>query len=248
MWDMKWPSRERLAQAGYGVAAWLVMGAVAVPCWLLVLALPKLTWRWRATWVASRLLSLALGISLGVRGELPPRRTPCIIVANHASILDSFVLCAIFADPIVFVAGGDLARHRITGPFLRRLGCVFVRTEAGPGRSSVRAALSELEEAARGGGRLVFFPEGGLSPEPGVRRFQLGAFVVASQVGRPVVPLAILGTREILPPNARLPRRCDVEVRVGKAVDPTGPGWAAARDVASQARSAIEALLSESAA
>ena len=244
---MKWPSRERLAQVGYGVAAWLVMGAVAVPCWALVLALPKLTWRWRATWVAARLLCLALGISVEVRGELPARRTPCIIVANHASILDSFVLCAIFADPVVFVAGGDLARHRITGPFLRRLGCVFVRTEAEPGLSSVRAALTELAEAAREGARLVFFPEGSLSPEAGVRRFQLGAFVVASQVDRPVVPLAILGTREILPPNARLPRRCHVEVRVGQAVEPTGPGWAAARDVAGQARSAIEALLSETA-
>ena len=164
MRDVKWPSRERLAQVGYGVAAWLVMGAVAVPCWLLVLALPKLTWRWRATWGAARLLSLALGISLEVRGQLPARRTPCIIVANHASIIDSFVLCAIFADPVVFVAGGDLARHRITGPFLRRLGSVFVRTEAGPGRSSVRAALTELEEAARGGDVWSFSPRAVSAP------------------------------------------------------------------------------------
>lgn len=123
------------------------------------------------------------------------------------------------------------------------------RPHGGGARPVVRAGRPDRAGGSGAwGGRLVFFPEGGLSPEPGVRRFQLGAFVVASQVGLPVVPLAILGTREILPPNARLPRRCDVEVRVGKAVDPTVPGWAAARDVASQARSAIEALLSESAA
>jgi 1-acyl-sn-glycerol-3-phosphate acyltransferase len=244
MWSMKWPSPGRLSQVAYGVAAWLMMGAVGVPCWLLVLALPKLSWRWRATWGAVRLLCLGLGISVEVRGELPTRQTPCIIVANHASILDSFVFCAVFAEPVVFVAGGDLARQKITGPFLRRLGCVFVRAEEGAGPSSVRAALAELAAVARAGERLVFFPEGGLSPDPGVRRFQLGAFVVASQVGRPVVPLAILGTRQILPPNARLPRHCDVEVRVGHALTSTGNGFAAARDVAGQARSAIEALLS----
>ena len=73
----------------------------------------------------------------------------------------------------------------------------------------------------------------------------LGAFVVASEVGRPVVPLAILGTREILSPGARLPRHGDVQVRVGDALVATGPGWASARDVAGQAKSAIEVLLSE---
>jgi 1-acyl-sn-glycerol-3-phosphate acyltransferase len=245
MWSMKWPLVRRLSQVGYGVAAWLIMGAVGVPCWLLVLVLPRLSWRWRTTWAAVRLLCLGLRIGVDVQGQLPTRQTACIIVANHASILDSFVLFGVFADPVVFVAGGDLARHKITGPFLRRLGCVFVRTEANSGPSSVRAALAELEGEARAGGRLVFFPEGGLSPEPGVRRFQLGAFVVASQVGRPVVPLAILGTREILPPNARLPRHSDVQVRVGGPLEPAGPGWASARNVADQAKSAIEDLLSE---
>ena len=230
------------------MAAWLIMGAVGVPCWILVLVLPKLSWRWRATWCAVRLLSLGLRIRVEVRGELPPRQMPCIIVANHGSILDSFVLVGIFPDPVVFVAGGDLARHKIAGPFLRRLGSVFVRTESGSGPSSVRAALADLAAAARAGGRLVFFPEGGLSPEPGARRFQLGAFVVAGEVGRPVVPLAILGPREILPPNARLPRHCDVQVRVGATLVPAGPGWASARDVAGQASSAIKALLSEGAA
>jgi 1-acyl-sn-glycerol-3-phosphate acyltransferase len=167
-----------------------------------------------------------------------------VIVANHQSYLDSFVLVTLFRDPVVFTAGGVLAGQRIAGPFLRRIGCIFVRLEAGAGRSSVRGVLSALASQVREGRRLVFFPEGGLADDPGLRRFQLGAFVVAGEAGCPVVPLAIVGTREMLPPGARLPRRAALQVRVGQPIGPAGSGWPAAHQVARQAHDAVGALLS----
>ncbi len=241
--NRRWWSR--LSEIAYGVAGWGIMGLVAVPCWLLVLSLPRLSWRWRATWTAVHTLSICLRIPLEVVGELPPPGKPGVIVANHESILDSFALVAAFRDPVVFVAGGGLAVHPVTGPFLRRLGAAFVRVEEAPDRSSVKAVLAELGDLTRAGNQLVFFPEGGLSVEPGLRRFQLGAFVVSGEVGSPVVPVAILGTRGVLPPGARLPRRSEVEVRVGAPLGPAQPGWRAAHETARQARAAIETLLDE---
>jgi 1-acyl-sn-glycerol-3-phosphate acyltransferase len=235
-------SWSRLSEMMYGAAAWAVMGLVAVPCWLLVLSLPRLSWRWRVTWAAVHTLSLSLRIPLDVTGELPVPGKPAVIVANHESIFDSFALFGAFRDPVVFVAGGDLAAHPITGPFLRNLGASFVRVEEGADRSSVRTVLEGLADLARAGQRLVFFPEGGLSPSPGLRRFQLGAFVVAGEVGCPVVPVAILGTRVLLGPGARWPRRSRVKVLVGEPIGPSGPGWRAAHDIARQARAAIEGL------
>jgi 1-acyl-sn-glycerol-3-phosphate acyltransferase len=221
------------------------MVLVGVPGWFLVLALPKLSWRWRLTWATGHLLFTCLGISVEVRGALPPPGKPCVMVANHSSFLDSFVLFVVFPDPVVFVAGAVFAGQRIAGPFLRRVGTVFVRTEAGAGRSSVRSTLGELAEQVRAGHRLVLFPEGGLCAEPGLRRFQLGAFMVAGEAGSPVVPLAIVGTREMLPPGARLPRRGAVRVRVGEPLGPPEPGWAAAHRLARQAHDATKALLTD---
>jgi 1-acyl-sn-glycerol-3-phosphate acyltransferase len=241
--NRRWLSR--LAQVSYGVLGWGLMGMVAVPCWLLVLSLPRLSWRWRVTGAAVHTLSIGLRIPVKVTGEPPAPGRAGVIVANHQSIIDSFALVGAFAHPVVFVAGGDLARHPITGPFLRRLGAIFVRVEDGGDRSSVRAVLAELSDAARAGGQLVFFPEGGLSAEPGLRRFQLGAFVVAGDVGCPVVPVAILGTRPLLAPGARLPRRSEVQLRFGGPLTPAGPGWRAAHDLARQASEEIEALLAQ---
>jgi 1-acyl-sn-glycerol-3-phosphate acyltransferase len=222
------------------------MGLVAVPCWLLVLSLPKRSWRWRATWAAVHALSIGLRVPMKVTGEPPAPGRAAVIVANHASIVDSFALVGAFREPMVFVAGGDLASHAVTGPFLRRLGAVFVRVEDGVDRSAVHTVLAGLGDVVRAGEQMIFFPEGGLNPGPGLRRFQLGAFVVAGEVGCPVVPVAILGTRALLPPGARLPRRSEVEVRLGGALKPVGTDWRAARDVARQAREQIEVLLAQS--
>lgn len=237
------PLRSRLYEVTYGAAAWLAMGIFATPCWLLVVGLPKLPWRWRVTWATVHIFSVVLRIPVKVNGEVPEAGRPCVIVANHESILDSFALVAVFPQPVVFVAGGDLATHPVTGPFLRGLGAAFVRVEETMDRSAVRAVLGELADRARAGERLVFFPEGGLSPDPGLRRFQLGAFLVAGEVGCPVVPVALLGTRTLLAPAARLPRRSDVEVAFAEALEPPQPGWRAAREVAGRARASIEALL-----
>jgi 1-acyl-sn-glycerol-3-phosphate acyltransferase len=239
----RWPAR--LSQIGYGMACWALMGLVGGSCWLLVVSLPKLSWRWRATRVAVRLLSIGLRIPINVTGTLPARETPCVIVANHASILDSFALVDVSRDPLVFVAGGDLAGHPVTGPFLRGLGSVFVRLEGSASRSALRSVLGELTSVAAAGKRPVFFPEGGLDAELGLRRFQLGAFLVAGEANCPVVPVAIVGTRKLLPPGARLPRRRPVEIRIGQVLVPAGPGWADARTLARDARRVIEGLLAE---
>jgi 1-acyl-sn-glycerol-3-phosphate acyltransferase len=245
MWSVRWRWPGRLWQIGYGMACWVLMGVVGGSCWVLVVSLPKLSWRWRATRVAVRLLSIGLRIPVKVTGTLPARGTPCVIVANHASILDSFALVDVFPDPVVFVAGGDLAGHRVTGPFLRGLGSVFVRLEGSGNRSALRSVLGELTGVAAAGKRPVFFPEGGLDPELGLRRFQLGAFLVAGEANCVVVPLAITGTRQLLPPGARLPRRSPVEVRIGQVLLPAGPDWADARTLARDARRVIEGLLVE---
>ena len=89
------------------------------------------------------------------------------------------------------------------------------------------------------------FPEGGLTVTPKLRRFHLGAFVVAAETGCPVVPVGILGTRAILPAGRRLPRPGAMHLEVGESLLPTGSGWEAAHQLADKAHDAVQELLGE---
>jgi len=229
----------------YGIACWAVFCLLGTFLWPAVMVLPRLSWRWSLARAMGRLACGCLAIDFETRGVLVAPE-PSVYVANHASFLDACVLFVMFPTPVVFVAGGVLSRQRIVGPFLRRIGAVFVTTEVGHGRSNVEEALSKMEKVLRSGRSLVFFPEGGLEREPGLRRFHLGAFVVAVATGCPVIPVGIIGTREILPAGRRMLRPGALCLTVGQPIRPNGSDRKAARQLANLARAAIEGLLTES--
>jgi hypothetical protein len=68
-------------------------------------------------------------------------------------------------------------------------------------------------------------PEGGFANAPGIRPFRLGAFKAAVESGKPVVPVAIVGTRAILGGGRTLPRRGRIEVTIAPPITPRGADW-----------------------
>ena len=246
------PVRERSSEknrdvfgALYGVACWVLFCSVVTVSLPVILVLPKLSWRWKLARATARLLCAWVAIAFETSGT-PLAGTSCVYVANHVSFLDSFAIGLMFEEPVVFVAGGMLSHQRVVGTFLRRIGVVFVRTVADKRHSSVSSVLTTLENLVRSGRSVVLFPEGGLTVTPGLRRFHLGAFVVASETACPVVPVGILGTREILPAGRRLPRRGAMRLVVGEPLLPIGNGWKAAHQLADKAHDAVEELLDRS--
>ena len=93
----------------YGVAFWVLLCVSGALVWPVLLILPKLTWRWKLTRMTARLLCSCLAIPFETNGG-PLVGTPCVYVANHESFLDSFAIGLLFAEPVVFVAGGVLSR------------------------------------------------------------------------------------------------------------------------------------------
>jgi len=215
-WAARW--RHRGAILAFGCRAWGAVLVLGVPTWLCVLVLPGRSRRWRVLRRAGSALCSAVGIDLTVEHhhrQEPPQPGGAVIVANHASFVDSLALLLAIPGPLTFTAGGTLASQRVAGPFLRRLGAVFVGTDD-PRRAT--ASVATLSALARAGETLVFFPEGGLSRQPGLRRFHLGAFLVALDTAVPVVPVAIRGSRQVVPPGRRLPHQGSVEVVVGPPI------------------------------
>lgn len=151
----------------------------------------------------------------------PAGRRGSVVVANHASFVDSLAVILALPGPLTFTGGEVLETQRVAGPFLRRLGVVFV---GGGDARRASDVVATLTGAVRAGSTVVFFPEGGLAAKPGIRRFHRGAFLVAVDAGVPVVPVAIRGTREVVGPGHRFPNHGNVEVMIGPALLPAGCG------------------------
>lgn len=220
----------RFAYAIYWRALFWLFGAVT---WPLILLLPGRRLRWALMHRLSRLLLALHGIRVQV-SRSAPLPSEAVIVANHSSYIDGLVLSSVLPGELTFVAKQELEDARIAGPFLRRLGTIFVTRDA-----SVDSVAGErrIFDAVQKGRRVIMFPEGTFQPAPGLLPFHLGAFIVAARASIPIVPVALKGTRQILRGEDWAARRGDVEVSIGAAIWPDGTDFDAAirlRDAARQ--------------
>jgi acyl carrier protein len=226
-----------------GIWAWLVFVGVTLAGLVATFVVPTVRGR-RAT--AHRLAGLATsasGIRVTVEGAAPlPGGRVFAAVANHASYLDALVLMAAFREEFAFIAKAELAENWLARRLLGSVETQFVeRFDMARSAEGTRA----LVEAAAAGTSFMFFPEGTFVREPGLLDFRMGAFVVAAQSGAPVVPIAIAGTRALLPDGTWLPRRGSVRVTVGEPVAPSGADWNAAVRLRDAARAHILAHCGE---
>jgi 1-acyl-sn-glycerol-3-phosphate acyltransferase len=221
----------------YASYAWTLFGLVAPVTWLLVALLPRSGWRWTVARGSVRLLARFSRTPIMVHGlDNLPRDRNIVLVANHLSYLDGFVLVA--ALPIEF---GFVAKVELTGYFtirllLSRMDVEFIeRFDVERGVADAR----RVSQAAARGKSLLFFPEGTFQRMPGLLPFHMGAFVTAAEAGMPVVPVTIRGTRSKLRSGSLLPRRGAVSVTVGKPIIPGGSDWSAAIELRDAAREDI---------
>jgi 1-acyl-sn-glycerol-3-phosphate acyltransferase len=102
------------------------------------------------------------------------------------------------------------------GPAMRRAGYISID------RSHGRQAIKSLDEAAQkiaAGTSVIIFPEGTRSKDGKLYDFKAGAMVLAIKSGVPIVPVAILGTYEILPKGKLLMTPGKVQIRVGRPIE-----------------------------
>ena len=100
-------------------------------------------------------------------------------------------------------------------------------------------------QAAKEGLSLAFFPEGTFREERGVGRFRPGAFVAAVRGGMPVIPVAISGSRDMLPMGHALPRPRRLRIDILEPIRPDDPAFADHRQLGETARQRILAVLDE---
>jgi 1-acyl-sn-glycerol-3-phosphate acyltransferase len=231
-----------VAERAWGVWSLLAVLVLGAACWVGVLVVPGRRARWSLTRAGARLLALVTGTPLRVDGGAELPRGPCVVVCNHQSYVDGFVLSAALPPRFAFAVKGELLRSAVTRWPLQRLGALFVeRYLADRGGEEARRGVAALAE----GRSLVIFPEGTFRRAPGLLPFRMGAFVAAAQAGVPVVPAVLRGTRSLLRAGEWLPRRARLAVVFGPPLAPAGEDWAAAVALRDGARAWMLAHLGE---
>jgi 1-acyl-sn-glycerol-3-phosphate acyltransferase len=193
--------------------------SLAVIVALVVLRLPARAGRLIArTWARLNLLVSGVRVRLEGLERVDPSH-PFVLAANHESQFDILVLQGWFPHPFSWLAKQELFRIPLLGQAMHRLGDVPV--DRGKGRAALRS-LAEAAARIAAGTSVVVFPEGTRSPDGFLQEFKTGAMILAIKAGVPVVPVAILGSREVLPRGRLLVRPGTVTVRFGEPIPTAG--------------------------
>jgi 1-acyl-sn-glycerol-3-phosphate acyltransferase len=164
----------------------LVYGAIVVPHPLLRFR-PRERLRWRdrmfRLWASS--LARILRIRMEVEGERPA--APFLLVANHLSYIDVFVLAS--QGGVVFVAKDDVRSWPVVGRLCRSVDTIFVDRQSR--RDAVRVK-GEIMRARAAGSSVVLFPEGTSSDGSSVGPFK-ASLLEAAIAGSVAVHYAVLG-------------------------------------------------------
>jgi 1-acyl-sn-glycerol-3-phosphate acyltransferase len=149
-----------------------------------------------------------------------PVSGPALLASNHLSIIDSVYLPLMLSRPVVFPAKAEYFAAK--GP-VGRLWAAYLRStnQLAMNRDDTRSATATLEAAAeilRAGELFGFYPEGTRSPDGRLYRGRSGLGWLVLNTGAPVIPIAMSGTRRMMPPG-KLPRPAKIEIKIGKPME-----------------------------
>ncbi len=144
---------------------------------------------------------------------------PHIFLMNHQSALDIPVAFAVIPVNIRFIAKHVLKWVPFLGWYMAGTGMIFLN------RSNRREAMRSLKRAGeriRAGSNILIFPEGTRSKDGRILPFKKGSFVLAVEAGVPIIPMAIEGTRKVLPTGSVRLWRHPIRVKVGQPISTAG--------------------------
>jgi 1-acyl-sn-glycerol-3-phosphate acyltransferase len=143
-----------------------------------------------------------------------PFNGPGVVAANHISFLDSLVIPLVIPRRVTYLAKAEYWDSWKTRWFFDLVGQIPVRRDDS---AKAQAALAAGMRVLERGGLLGIYPEGTRSPDGCLYRGKTGVARMALAANAPVIPVGLIGTREIMSKEAKLPKmRGDVTVRFGE--------------------------------
>ena len=202
----------------FAILASVVMFPVALLCWAVTLpfdrrkvVLHRLTCFWASlyTWLNPIWPVRVIG-----RKKIDPNET-YVMVANHQSLLDILVMFRLFCH-FKWVSKVENFNIPMVGWNMRLN--EYIELKRGDG-ASIAAMLQACRETLGAGSSIMMFPEGTRSPNGKLRKFKPGAFDLAKDTHRPLLPIVVHGTALALPKKGLILRgRHEIQIEVLDAI------------------------------
>ncbi|MDF2693995.1 MAG: 1-acyl-sn-glycerol-3-phosphate acyltransferase [Labilithrix sp.] len=178
-----------------------------------------------------------------IEGKPPAdiERSGYVVVANHESIADPFLLSWLPFD-MRWVAKEELFKPPLIGWAMKWGGDIPLRRGKG---ESIRMMMEECERSLAGGISIMMFPEGTRSKDGDLLPFKDGAFALAIRAKVPVLPIALAGTREMRPKHSRWFGKAHARARILDPIPTAGLERNGVATLREQTRDAIRAALPE---
>jgi len=163
-----------------------------------------------------------------------------VFVSNHVSYMDIPVILGTLPEDFLFLAKAELFKIPFLGTHLKTAGHVLVPLE------DPRSAIKTLQHTAallHDGRSTLVFPEGGRSESGVLREFKDGAAFLAIRAQIPVVPMAMIGLRDILKMHTLTFHRGPVTLRIGEPISTEGMTTHQRAELTAQMREKIVEML-----
>ena len=160
---------------------------------------------------------LANRVKVRIEGtELLDGKGPYIFMSNHQGYYDIFALLGHLAYQFKWLAKKELFAIPFLGWTMAAVG--YISIDRGGTRDTVEA-MNEAAQKIRDGMSVVIFPEGSRSPDGLIQPFKKGGFTLAIKSKVPIVPVAISGSRDIMPKDKLTATRGEIRILVGHPIE-----------------------------
>ncbi len=149
--------------------------------------------------------------------ENVPLAGPAVLCPNHLAAIDSFILPAVLPRGIHYVGKAEYLDDWKTSKLFPALGMIPIDRRGG---NHAKAALDAAREVLNRGGLFGIYPEGTRSRSGNLHKGHTGAARLAIETGAPIIPVGMIGTVDIQPPDKTVPNFFrTVTINIGEPID-----------------------------
>lgn len=148
-----------------------------------------------------------------------PGQGPYVFMSNHQGSYDIFALLGHLPFQFKWLAKKEIFSIPILGWAMKATGYIFIDRQVT--RETVKA-MKNAAEKIHEGMSVVIFPEGSRSPDGSIQPFKKGGFTLAIKSKVPIIPVAIIGSREIIQKGKLSVYPGSISIRIDRPVETKG--------------------------